>query len=126
MDFFTIKLVDADIMNSTAAAISVIGILVVMMISIFVTFRFFFGKIMTIFGGLSNETDVVMDSGMQKMAARNDEIGEIACYMQDTFISINNIIKGVRTSSHELREVSENFRDIFCNMETAVEQTGSE
>lgn len=124
--FYTMKLVDADIMNSTAAAISVMGIFVVMMLSVFVAIRFFLGKIMTIFGGLSSEVDVVMDSGMQKMAARNDEIGEMARYMQDNFMSINSIIKGIRTSSKELSEVSENFREIFNNMETAVEQTGNE
>lgn len=124
--FLMMKLVDADIINSTVAAISIMGIFVVMLISVFVLIRFFFGKIMTIFGGLSSEADVVMDSGMQKMAARNDEIGEMARYMQDALASISSIIKGIRTSSRELGEVSEDFREIFNNMENAVEQTGNE
>lgn len=124
--FLMMKLVDADIINSTVAAISIMGIFVIMMISVFVMVRFFFGKIMTIFGGMSSEADVVMDSGMKKMVARNDEIGEMARYMQDTFASISSIIRGIRTSSRELGEVSENFREIFSNMEIAVEQTGNE
>lgn len=124
--FLMMKLVDTDFINSTVAALSIIGIIVVMIVSVFVMIRFFFGKIMTIFGGLSGEADAVMDSGMQKLTARNDEIGEIARYMQDTFASISNIIKGIRTSSRELGEVSENFREIFSNMETAVDQTTNE
>ena len=67
-----------------------------------------------------------MDTGMQKMVSRNDEIGEIARYMQETFNSITGVIKGIRTASRELGEVSDNFKEIFKTMESAVEQTGSE
>ena len=124
--FYVMKLVDADIMNSTVAALSIIGIMVVMLFSVFLMIRFFFGKIMTIFGGWSNGTDEIMDTGMQKMVSRNDEIGEIARYMQETFNSITGVIKGIRTASRELGEVSDNFKEIFKTMESAVEQTGSE
>lgn len=124
--FYVMKLVDADIMNSTVAALSIIGIIVMMLVSVFLMIRFFFGKIMTIFGGWSNGTDEIMDSGMQKVVQRNDEIGDIARYMQETFSNIGNVIKGIRKASGELSEVSENFKNIFSSMEDAVEQTGTE
>lgn len=124
--FYVMKLVDADIMNSTAAALSIIGIIVVLLVSVFLMIRFFFGKIMTIFGGWSNGTDEIMDTGMQKMINRNDEIGEIARYMQETFSNITNIITGIRKASGELSDVSESFKNIFSSMEEAVEQTGTE
>ena len=47
--FYVMKLVDADIMNSTVAALSIIGIMVVMLFSVFLMIRFFFGKIIYIF-----------------------------------------------------------------------------
>ena len=69
-------------------------------------------------------TDESLDMGANKLAERNDEIGEMARAMQETFASIGNIVKGIRKASAELSEVSENFRDIFNNMTLAVEQTG--
>lgn len=124
--FLMMKLVDADIINSTVAAISISGIFVAVMVSLFLMVRFFLGKIMTIFGGLSSDADVIMDSGMQKVVERNDEIGEMARYVQDTLTSITNIIGGIRRSSSDLSELSDNFKEIFSNMEGAVDQTGNE
>ncbi|MBQ9700705.1 MAG: chemotaxis protein [Lachnospiraceae bacterium] len=120
------KLVDSDILNSTVAAISIIGILLAVMVSIFLMIRFFLGKIMTIFGGLKDGTDDAMDLGMQKIASRNDEIGEMARVAQETFDSITSIVKGIRKASAELGEVSTDFRNIFDTMSDAVEHAESE
>lgn len=124
--FLMMKLVDGDIINSTVAAISIIGIFIAVFLSIFFTIRFFFGKIMSIFGGLNSETDAAMDSGMQKIAARNDEIGEMARYMQETLSSIGQIIGGIRKASKELREVSSEFENMFESMAEAVEHAEGE
>lgn len=120
------KLVDLDIINSMVAAVSIIGILIVAMVSILLTIRFFLGKIMTIFGGLESGTDTAMDLGMQKIAARNDEIGEMARSMQDTLSSISQIVVGIRKASTELGEVSEEFGSIFDSMAEAVEHAENE
>ncbi len=120
------KLVDDDVINSTVAAILIIGVFVAVLVSIFFTIRFFMGKIMTIFGGLSSGTDKAMDAGMQKIAERNDEIGEMARSMQETLSSIGQIVSGIRKASTELGEVSTDFRNIFDTMAEAVDRAESE
>ncbi len=120
------RLVDADIINSTVAALSIIGIFVVVFVSIALTIRFVIGKIMTIFAGFNNETDAAMDAGMQKIAERNDEIGEMARSMQETLSSIGQIVGGVRKASAELGEVSVNFKNVFDTMAESVAQAENE
>lgn len=124
--FLMMKLVDADIINSTVAAISIIGIFVAMLVSIFFTIRFFLGKIMTIFGGLKSGTDEAMDAGMQKIAARNDEIGEMARSMQENLSSIGQVVSGIRKASTELGELSTDFRNIFDTMAESVDRAETE
>ncbi len=123
---FMLKLVDKDIINSTIAAISIIGILLIVLVSIFLMMRFFVGKFISIFGGMKDGTDVAMDLGMQKMAKRNDEIGEIARYMQETIEAITSVVTGIRKASAELGEVSDEFGNIFSNMSVAVENAEGE
>lgn len=122
----TLKLLGNGTINTTIASISIIGILLFTLGTIYSVVRFFLGKIMTIFGGLKDKTDETMDLGMQKMTQRNDEIGEMARSVQETFSMIGNVVTGIRKASKELAEVSEEFQAIFENMATAVEQTESE
>ncbi len=124
--FLMMKLVDNDVINSTVAAISIMGIFVAVFVAIFITIRFFFGKIMTIFGGLNSETDKVMDAGMQKIAERNDEIGDMARSMQQNISSISQIVGAIRKASTELGEVSTNFRNVFDTMAEAIDCAESE
>lgn len=123
---FILKMLDKGVINTTVAAISIIGVLLFVLGGIFMIIRFVVGKFMQIFGGLKDVTDESLDMGANKLAERNDEIGEVARYVQDTFSSIGNVIKGIRQASAELSEVSENFTNIFNSMEMAVEQTGTE
>lgn len=123
---FMMKLLENGTINTTIASISIIGILLATIGTIYGIVRFFLGKIMMIFGGLKDKTDETMDLGMQKLMGRNDEIGEIASTVQDTFNAMGNIVTGIRRASEELGEVSEEFQAIFENMTTAVEQTERE
>lgn len=123
---FVLKMLEKGIINTTIATISIVGVLLFVLGGIFLIVRFIVGKFLQIFSGLKDVTDESLDIGANKLAERNDEIGEIARYMQDTFSSIGTVIGGIRKASDELSEVSENFTNIFHTMETAVEQTGTE
>lgn len=123
---FILKLLENGVINVTMATISIVGVLVLILGSNLVMIRFVVGKFLQIFSGLKGMTDESLDMGANKLAQRNDEIGEIARYVQDTFDNIGKVINGIRTASKELSEVSENFTNIFNTMESAVEQTGEE
>ncbi len=123
---FILKLLEKGIISTFVATIAVVGVLLLVLVSIFLIVRFVVGKFFQLFGGLKNMTDDSLDMGANKLAERNDEIGEIARYMQDTFSSISKVIGGIRTASSELSEVSESFTNIFNSMENAVEQAGTE
>jgi len=123
---FMLKLVENGTISTAIAAISIIGILLAVLVAIYLLIRFFLGKIMTIFGGFKDMTDETMDLGMKKIAERNDEIGEMARSVQETFTNIGNVVSGIRKASQQLGEVSEGFKSIFESMSVSVEQTGSE
>lgn len=123
---FMLKLLEKGVVNTTVASISIIGILLATCVSIFMMIRFFLGKIMKIFTGMHDMTDEAMDLGMNKLIERNDEIGEMARSVQETFTSIGNVVVGIRKASAELGEVSNEFQAIFENMATGVEQTERE
>ena len=123
---FMLKLLEKGVVSTTVASISIIGILLATCVSIFMMIRFFLGKIMNIFAGMQDMTDETMDLGMNKLMERNDEIGEMARSVQETFSSIGNVVTGIRKASAELGEVSNEFQAIFENMATGVEQTERE
>lgn len=123
---FMLQLLAKGIVSSTVATISIIGVLLFIMGGILIMVRYFLGKILHIFSGIKDSTDDVFEQSTNKIAARKDEIGEIARSVQDAFSSIAKIITGIRKASGELSEVSESFNNIFENMSSAVDQTGNE
>jgi len=123
---FMLKLLEKGTINTMIASISIIGILLATCVSIFMMIRFFLGKIMNIFAGMHDMADEAMDLGMNKLIERDDEIGEMARSVQETFSSIGNVVVGIRKASAELGEVSNEFQAIFENMAAAVEQTEQE
>ena len=123
---FMLKLLEKGIVSTMVASVSIIGILLLTCVSIFMMIRFFLGKIMNIFAGMHGAADETMDLGVKKLMEREDEIGEMARTVQDTFFSIGNVVVGIRKASAELGEVSNEFQAIFENMASAVEQTERE
>ncbi len=123
---FILKLLEKGTISTTLASISIVGVLLFILGGIFMVVRFIVGKFVQIFSGLKDTTDEKLDKGANKLAERNDEIGEMARYIQDMFSSVGTVITGIRTASGELSEVSKSFTDIFNSMEQAVEQTGEE
>lgn len=123
---FVLGLLGKGTIHTVTASILIIGALLVVFGGVLMSIRFILGKVMTILGGFGDATSDIIDTKVEKLAARNDEIGEMTRAVQETFSSISNIVGGIRKASSELSDVSENFEKIFQNMLTAVEQTGSE
>ena len=123
---FVLNLLDNGKINTITATILIIGSLFLIIGGIGMAVRYFLGKILNIFSGIQDTTDEVIDAGANKIAQRNDEIGEMARAIQDSFSSIGQIVSGIRKASDELCEVSESFKNIFDSMTEAVEHTGDE
>lgn len=121
-----LNLLDNGKINTITATVLIVGSLFFVIGSIGMTVRYFLGKILHIFSGIQDITDETIDAGANKIAQRNDEIGEMARTIQDSFASIGKIVSGIRKASDDLGEVSESFKEIFNSMTTAVEQTGDE
>lgn len=120
---FILKMYENDSISTTAVLISILGIIFVVLFAIFLVIRFFLGKIMSIFGGMTNETDDKMDRGMNKLIEREDEIGEIARVVQEKILSTGMVVGGIRDSSEKLGKVSSNFQELFYNMSETIGQT---
>lgn len=125
-EIFILQLLAKGVVSSTVATISIVGVLLFVLGSIFIMVRYFLGKILHIFSGIKDSTDDVFEQSTNKIAARKDEIGEIARSVQDAFSSIGKIVTGIRRASSELDEVSDSFSNIFESMTTSVDQTGNE
>ena len=123
---FVLKLLEKGVINTMLATILVTASIMIVLVGICILFKYVFDKLFQIFSGAEETEDESKESKISKLAARNDEIGEMTRAVQSSLGSLNKIIGGIRKASTELGEVSENFKDIFGNMTTAVEQTGDE
>ena len=123
---FVLKLLEKGVINTMVATILVTASIMIVLVGICILFKYVFDKLFQIFSGAEETEDEGKESKISKLAERNDEIGEMTRAVQSSLGSLNKIIGGIRKASTELGEVSENFKDIFGNMTTAVEQTGDE
>lgn len=123
---FILKMYERDAIRTTTALIAILGIIFAALTAIFLVFRFFFEKIMSIFGGTNNENDDRMDRRVEKLLEREDEIGDMARYVQQNLHSMDRIVGGIRESSKKLGNVSNDFQDLFNNMSETIGQTEKE
>lgn len=123
---FVLKLLENGKISTLTAIIFIVGSLLIIMGGLGVSIRYFMGKMIYIFSGIQDTVNENINAQANKIAQRDDEIGEMARAIQDTFSSMGQIVRGIRKASDELGEVSESFKEIFGSMTTAVEQTGAE
>lgn len=121
-----LNLLEKGTINTVMATILVVGSILLVLGGICIVIKLIFDKMFQIFGGIENTADDSLGLKVNKLAERNDEIGEMARTVQNSVLSLNNVVGGIRKASGELSEVSESFKDIFNSMTTAVEQTGDE
>ena len=77
-------------------------------------------------GGLPGAGEDGVLAKANKLAERNDELGEMVKDIQKSFTSFSTVIGGIRNATKELGEVSDDFKKIFGSMTTALERTSEE
>lgn len=121
-----LKLLENGIITSTVAMIIIVGGMLFVLGAIGVTIYQILGKILHILGGMKSSSSDVADARFQKIIERNDEIGEAALRIKETFGALGEVISGIRNASAELRQLSESFKNIFDDMMEAIKQSGNE
>ena len=86
--------------------------------------KFIFDIFHQVLHGIDQNQDNSSDSKGKRLAERNDEIGVMIRHVQSTVTSFAQLILEIQQASGELGDLSENFRSIFSNMSTAVEESG--
>lgn len=96
-----------------------------------------FGVLFGIIKSVLDQIRFAMDSTAQntkgrvaeranRLAKRDDEIGQMIRSIQESVTSFAQVIAGIKKASEELGEVSDDFQKIFGKMTTALEHTGTE
>ncbi len=119
-----LKLLEKGIINTMIAMVLIsLGILVLVG-AIGAVVKFIFDIFHQVLSGMDQETGSVPDSRGRKLAERDDEIGAMVRRVQTTVTSFAQLVLEIKQASGELGDLSENFRSIFANMTTAVEESG--
>lgn len=121
-----LKLLENGIINSLIATILLTVTMAVVLGSVCGVIGYVFGKVYLIVNGMESRTSSAMTEKEKKLAARNDEIGDMVRRTQQMISSVARVISGIRDASGELGRVSEEFRVIFDDMTASVDQTGTE
>ena len=66
-----------------------------------------------------------IDEKLEKLSARNDDIGEMVRNVQNTFGGFTATIAAIRKATVELEQVSQEFVDMFNSMQKVVDGTNS-
>lgn len=77
-------------------------------------------------GASSEDKDnTKIDEKLEKLSARNDDIGEMVRNVQNTFGGFTATIAAIRKATVELEQVSQEFADMFNSMQKVVDGTNS-
>ena len=114
--------------------ISVLVSMILLAVGTCVVFGGIFQIIRSVLDGLrhimDNPGEPVQPDGVvekaNKIAQRNDDIGELARKVQSSLASVSQVVAGIKKATRELGEVSDEFQDIFGNMTSALEHTEKE
>ena len=102
----------------------VFGIVLLMLINII---RTIIVPIRAAITGVSSEDkeNTKIDEKLEKLSARNDDIGEMVRNVQNTFGGFTATIAAIRKATVELEQVSQEFVDMFNSMQKVVDDTNS-
>lgn len=71
------------------------------------------------------QSDNKLSQRAQKIAARQDELGELVRTVQNTFAGFAGTVGAIKTATEELSAVSEEFSQMFDSMGNAMEHTST-
>lgn len=121
-----LQLLKAGVLSTVVAMILLTLVTVVIFGVIFGIVKSVLDQIRVVVNGASEEeagTDKLVEKA-KKLAAQNDDVGEMLRTIQEYVTSFAQVIAGIRTASMELDEVSKDFKTIFGNMVDALSGTG--
>lgn len=120
-----LKLLENHTINTMVALILTIIVFAVMIGIIAITLKSVIEPIKMALSGQKPDEDSKMAIRAQKMAARQDDIGKMFREVQGSVGSFAQVIAGIRNATEELEAVTEEFQQMFSNMENSVNETNS-
>ena len=105
-----------------AIVLSIIVIIAIMTLMMKVLWSFF-SPIISVFmkNTVQGPKDAIVAEKLQKLAERNDGIGEMIRTVNSTVTGFAEIIKGIQTATNELGNVSSEFENAFNEMERSMQ-----
>lgn len=116
-----LQLVSKGTMSVLQGMTSLVIIDLIILAGLVVVAKKFFNMIHSIIGNLGKIADGTLTLEENKLAEREDELGEMVRSMNALVVSFAQVIGSVRTATGSLMEVSEDFNDSFQNMTAALE-----
>lgn len=120
-----LKLLEKHTINTMVALILTIIVFAIMIGIIAITLKSVIEPIKMALSGQKPDEDSKMAIRAQKMAARQDDIGKMFREVQGSVGSFAQVIAGIRNATEELEAVTEEFQQMFSNMENSVNETNS-
>ena len=117
-----------------SGVIGIVMSVILLSVGVFIVFGLIFFSIRSLLESIkhlidgtepSEETKGVRERA-DKLAEREDDLGEFVRNVQTSITSISSVIVGIKNATLDLGEVSDEFKEIFGNMTTALERTETE
>ncbi len=121
-----LRLVAMERMSVFSGTMCLIFVLVIVLVVIFCMTRQLLNRIHNLVGNLDQIADGTLSMKENKLAERNDDIGQMMRSVNSMVVSFAQIITSVRDATTSLVKVSEDFTHCFQEMETSMHQVGEE
>ncbi len=121
-----LRLVAIERMSVFSGTMCLIFVLVIVLVVIFYMTRQLLNRIHNLVGNLDQIADGTLSMKENKLAERNDDIGQMMRSVNSMVVSFARIITSVRDATTSLVKVSEDFTHCFQEMETSMHQVGEE
>lgn len=121
-----LRLVANGRMSVFAGTLCLVFVLVVVLIVALFMVRQLLSRIHSLVGNLDQIADGTLSMKENRLAERNDEIGQMMRSVNGMVVSFAKIITSVRDATESLIKVSEDFTHSFQEMDVSVQQVGKE
>lgn len=121
---FLMKAVAGGDMAYGMAAIMIVVLMAVIVIAVFISAKILAGRLGKVAGSIGAIADGTLDLQDNKLAERNDGIGRIMRSVNEMVKSFAKVVTGIRKATDTLDVLSDDFKESFDNMTTAMEQVG--
>lgn len=118
-----LTLLDKHIINTFLALILTTIVVAAMIALIAVSLKYVIEPIKMAIMGQQPKRDSKMAARVEKIAARQDDIGRMFREVQGSVGSFAQVIAGLRNATQELENVTDEFQKMFADMENSVSET---